>query len=118
MQKKEPNKEMNWKSFQSGGEEVHTLTEDEIPSHIHYSTSKLSQDLATNETPANGNVSSLANFGSGLSATHVKSFGPPTNLVDSTSSTTTSTGGSQSHNILQPYLAVNYIIAVQGINPL
>ena len=33
------------------------------------------------------------------------------------SETTGSTGGGQAHNNMQPYLTVNFIIALQGVYP-
>jgi microcystin-dependent protein len=103
---------------QNGGEETHTLIEDEMPSHTHNTSLKLSTDLATNETPSQGNLPALTNFTAGVATQRVKSFGPPTNFVNGHESTTSNTGASQPHNITQPYLAVNYIIAVNGINPI
>ncbi len=102
---------------QTGGEEAHTLTENEMPSHSHSTTQKLSTDYATNEIPQQGDISAAANHPAGVSMQTVKSFGSPTNLVDGHESTSSNTGTGQAHNIMQPYLAVNYIIAVEGINP-
>lgn len=102
---------------QSGGDETHTLTPSEMPAHSHNSTLKMSTDAATNETPLSGDTVAASNFGSGISAQNVKSFGSATNLVDGHQSETSCTGAGQPHTIVQPYLAVNYIIAVEGINP-
>ncbi|WP_431166072.1 phage tail protein [Tenacibaculum halocynthiae] len=116
----------NYSTGQKGGEETHVLKENEMPSHSHGTTSsnqyiQLSTDNAINETPQVGNVQALAQFGPGLSATSVKSFGPPTNLVNgqniNTNVTINSSGNNIAHNNLQPYLAINYIIALKGRIP-
>jgi microcystin-dependent protein len=39
------------------------------------------------------------------------------NLVALTSATVTSVGGSQAHENMQPYLTLNFTIALQGIFP-
>lgn len=103
---------------QTGGEETIQITEDQLPSHSHNSSLKLSSDLAVNETPQVGDTVAAAGFGSGLSATNVRAFGPANNLVDGHETTTSDTGGGLPVNLIQPYLALNYIIAVEGFNPL
>ena len=103
---------------QEGGAETHQLTEDEMPAHAHNFSPKYNADLAQNETPQSGDVAATSNFPGSLGVQNVKSFGPPTITVDGLESSTSSTGSSQPHNIVQPYLALNYIIAVEGFNPL
>lgn len=98
------------------GQEYHTLTVSEMPNHFHLNTSKLSTDPASHETPIAGDVPAAAQFGAGLGATQVKSFGPATNTVD-TNTPTTNAGGSQPHYNMQPYLTCNYIIALVGVFP-
>ncbi len=39
------------------------------------------------------------------------------NQVDLASSTLSTTGGGQAHTNLQPFLAINFIIALQGLYP-
>lgn len=104
---------------QNGGEETHTLIEDEMPSHTHNASLKLSTDLATNVTPITGDVSAPGIGDPAIgTGTPVKTFGNATNLIDGHEFPTTNTGGDQPFNIMQPYLAVNYIIATKGINPI
>ncbi|WP_299219384.1 tail fiber protein [uncultured Aquimarina sp.] len=114
-----------------GGGETHTLVTPELPSHNHLTqnsestdqTILLSTENAVNETPQAGDVPAVAQFGTGLSATKVKAFGPPTNPVNgqtirsNAGLTILNNGGGQSHNNMQPYLTTNYIIALQGLFP-
>ncbi|WP_422090542.1 phage tail protein [Tenacibaculum ovolyticum] len=115
------------------GQEVHTLTTLEMPSHNHLTSNngatdqhvQLSTNAAVNETPQTGDVPAAAEYGSGLSATKVKSFGPPTagNVVNGQTLSGNAglnilnNGGNQAHNNMQPYLTTNYIIALQGVFP-
>jgi len=89
-----------------GGEQAHTLSISEIPTHVH--TANGSSNGATTNTVA-GNV--LAN-------------GSPNELyvgaVDLTAlnpGTIANVGGSQAHLNMQPFLALNFCIALQGIFP-
>lgn len=70
---------------ETGGEKTHTLTIDEMPSHSH-------------------NIKTLDSAGSGPEIGTVNPYGS----LDGRS--TESVGGGQAHNILQPYIVLNYII--------
>jgi microcystin-dependent protein len=87
-----------------GGEEVVTLSEAQIPSHTH---SLGADNLAPDTTSPKNNLLSKRPI-----YTDDKS-----SLVNMASQTVASNGGGQSHNNNQPYLALNYIIALQGIYP-
>lgn len=114
-----------------GGQEYHNLLLTEMPSHNHIALNNaaqdqhvmLSKDAAVNQIPAEGDVPAAAQFGSGLNATKVNAFGPATNLVNgqaisgSSGFTIANNGGSQAHNNMQPFVTVNYLIALQGIFP-
>ena len=116
---------------QKAGAPTTTLTLAQIPSHNHLTQNVaaadqhilLSKDTAVNEIPAAGDVPAAAQFGNGLSGTKVKAFGPPTNTVNgqtisgNAGLTVLNNGGSQSHNNMQPYTSVNYIICTQGVFP-
>ncbi|MCB9797501.1 MAG: phage tail protein, partial [Alphaproteobacteria bacterium] len=85
---------------QQGGSETNTLTVSNMPSHNH----SVSITTYTKDGPA-GNPT-------GLLETTIDPSNPTTE-----GTTTANTGGNQSVNNLQPYLAINYIIALQGIFP-
>lgn len=116
---------------QKSGQERHTLSIQEMPSHNHLTQNNtttdqhilLSAEQAVNEVPAPGDVAAVANYVDGLQSKNVKSFGPPNNLVNgqaisgNAGLTILNTGGQQPHNIMQPYLAINFIIALEGTYP-
>ena len=91
---------------QRGGEVTHTLSTPELPSHGH--PVKASSSAADTANPVG---SFLANSGN-------------TNFIPAASANTTLTpatvgadGGSQPHENESPFLAINFIIALQGIFP-
>lgn len=87
---------------QSAGEEAHTLTIPELPTHTHVPLANTNQ--ANQGSPANNYWSATGSYApspSGLmSSTEIQPF-----------------GGSQAHNNLSPFLVLNFIIALQGIFP-
>jgi microcystin-dependent protein len=99
-----------------GGNESTTLTEANLPAHNHDVTATAKcKSTAGNSNDAVGNV--WADDAGRASATF-SSAAPDadmnTNSIDAVSQ---NTGGSQPFNNMQPYLAVNYIIALQGTFP-
>jgi microcystin-dependent protein len=89
-----------------GGEQSHTLSIQEIPAHTH--TAQVQTTNGGTGAPANnlfGGVPSYAYRNS------------PTNLTSLVASTITNAGGSQAHLNLQPFLVLNFCIALQGIFP-
>ncbi len=92
------------------GAETVTLSESQIPSHSHTAraqTAAGNAGLAPSNTTAIGRAAQGDLYQSNTSA----------NLVDLASSTLATTGGSQSHTNLQPFLTLNYIIALVGLYP-
>ncbi len=115
------------------GVETVTLSQLELPSHTHATQNVpsadqsvlLSTEDAVNEIPDAGDVPAIANYANGLATERVKSFGPPATgkvvegqkLSGNAGLVIANNGGSQSHNNVQPYLALNYIIAMVGLYP-
>lgn len=91
---------------QSGGEAVHILTTSEIPSHNH----------ALRADAANGTAADAAGLNLARNPAGIPEFGAGTGAVMGAGSIA-SAGGSLGHNNLPPFLALNFIIATQGIYP-
>jgi len=89
---------------QKGGVETVTLTEAHMPSHRH--TLIGSERAGREVTPANNF------FGTGEAY-----YTTDSNLSPAAEQVLPNTGGSQAHNNMQPYLAINYIIALVGLYP-
>lgn len=90
---------------QVAGETAHTVILSELPQHLH----------TAGATSAAGNTAKPA--GAVLSTADVKMYAPASNFTALVPGSAANTGGSQPHNNLQPYLVMNYIVALQGIFP-
>lgn len=90
---------------QKSGVETVTLSSAEMPNHTHQFNA--SSTAGNSPTPSN-NV--LAQVGAAL-------YTDATNLTPLASSAITSTGGSQSHDNMQPYTTLSFCIALQGLFP-
>ena len=89
---------------EKGGEQAHTLTQAEMPTHTHF----LNGFSDNADTPiAAGNLLASA---AGL-------YGPANSLTSLIPATVTNVGGSQAHLNMQPFLTLNFSIALQGIFP-
>jgi microcystin-dependent protein len=88
-----------------GGEQGHTLSISEIPTHVH---SALASSVATG-----GSADPTNKFLGG--ATNV--YNAATSLTAMNPTQITSIGGSQAHLNMQPFLVLNLSIALQGIFP-
>jgi len=85
---------------ESAGEEIHTLLTTEIPAHTHGIAAAAAQ---TTNRPAGAVAARGGVYASAGDGTQMQPTGQ--------------SGGSQPHNNLQPYLVLNYCIALQGIFP-
>ena len=96
---------------QAGGEPAHTVTISELPQHLH--------TLNASKTTGNQNNPSFSGVGNILAQ---EPGNPYSNALSPSAASlnpasVSSVGGSQPHNNLQPYLVLNYIIALQGVFP-
>jgi microcystin-dependent protein len=89
-----------------GGEQAHTLSIGEIPTHTH----------VLNATSNNGQA--LIPTGNLLAKnTNLGYHSPDNNLVAMNAGSITNVGGSQAHLNMQPFLTLTFCIALQGIFP-
>jgi len=110
---------------QVGGTENTTLTINNLPSHLHSValtvTVSASNAQAVNSTPASGN--SLASPYDVLNSNPIAGYATsapntPINIGGgAVAGNTGLTGNNQPFSNIQPYLSVNYCIALQGIFP-
>lgn len=89
-----------------GGEQAHTLSIAELPTHLHVLNGTTNN--AAN-TPANNTLL-------GKSAPQA-AYGGPANLAAMNVGSIANTGGSQAHLNMQPFLTLSFCIALQGIFP-
>ena len=89
---------------QGGGEQMHTLTLAELPRHTHTLMG------------TGANADAPVPTGS-LLATASNLYTPAANLVPLDASSVSLVGDSQPHPNMQPYMVLNFCIALQGIFP-
>ncbi|WP_040280438.1 phage tail protein [Psychroserpens damuponensis] len=100
-----------------GGKENTILTVANMPSHSH-DGSGLSVSLACNEDDGDSNEPSGNNFGIAGSGSPYNSSSNDATFGGATiSGSTANQGNGQSLDIQNPFLGINYIIALQGVFP-
>jgi len=84
------------------GEEAHTITQSEMAAHNHF----------VNCSTQNGNSADI-----NILAAMSEAYTTPNDLTTLQPATVTNVGGSQPHTNVQPYLVLNWCIALIGIFP-
>jgi microcystin-dependent protein len=87
-----------------GGEQTHTLSISEVPTHTHVASG--TSDSGDTVIPGGNLLGAAADL-----------YGPATNLTPLAPASLANAGGSQPHENMQPYLVLNFCIALQGIFP-
>jgi microcystin-dependent protein len=90
---------------EAGGENAHTLSQNEMPSHTH--------TLAAAGVQGTTGNPSGAFLASSLDLIYVG----PQSLVAMNPGTIGNAGGSQPHTNVQPSLVINFVVALQGVFP-
>jgi microcystin-dependent protein len=88
------------------GQEAHTIILSELPTHTHFA--QASSATATAVVPTNSHVVAQGAF---------ESYRAPSSLATMDPATIANVGGSQPHLNMQPFLVLNFCIALQGIFP-
>ena len=101
----------NYSMGQSGGQENHTLTQGEMPQHTHQLQAYGS--AGTSRTAQNNLLGSESQNKTSFYAPVPP--GSPNVLMSPQS--LANAGGTQPHNNMQPYLVINFSIALAGIFP-
>ena len=91
---------------EAGGQTAHTVTQSEMPQHTHFH--QVTNNVGTDSNPNSGLV---------ISKAVAQSYGAAANLTTMNNQTISNVGGSQPHENRQPYLVLNFIVALQGIFP-
>ena len=104
---------VTYKVKESGGERLHKLTIKEMPSHNHTGTTNNS-GLHNHGLPTTGNYDGGGtgyDDGGGNNPNYTRCFSA-TNGLHNHNLIINNTGSDNPHNLMQPYLVVNYIIKI------
>lgn len=94
---------------ETGGEQAHTVTLNELPTHAHFAQATSTQASNTTNSAAPTRTLANSNFSFGWASAN--------NLIAFAGNEISNVGGSQAHENRQPFLALNFCIALQGIFP-
>ena len=86
------------------GEQAHTVNINEIPTHTHVLNA--SSNTGDTPVPSNNVLAQASNV-----------YRAEDNLTSLNPAAVSNVGGSQAHENMQPYLTLNFCIALQGIFP-
>lgn len=93
------------------GTETNTMTEAQMPSHTH------TGGIQTTDTAANSRNAKSDAFGFDDQNTYVDGTNPSANFMRNVTVLIQNKGGGQAQNNMQPYLALRYCVALQGVFP-
>lgn len=91
---------------QKGGTETVTISEAQMPAHTHTLRGTVSRG-GSSQPQGNAFNRSVGEF----------AYNAPNNLTGMAPTMAADSGGSQAHNNMQPFLAINFIIALVGLYP-
>ena len=94
---------------ETGGSETVSLLESEIPAHSH--------GMMANTTTGTKSIPTGNSLARASGATPYLAASPPPALTPMSDQAIAPAGGDQPHNNMQPYLTLNFCIALQGVFP-
>ncbi len=93
------------------GVETVVITEAQLPTHTHTGTMKAASTIGDAASPSGNHLAQSNDGENNFSSSSLDS------ALAADSLTLASTGSSQAHNNMPPFLAINFSIALQGIFP-
>lgn len=104
----------NYVMGETGGSENVNLTQAQMPSHNHLINVNNANGTASDPT---GGIPAKGYTGDGRNPTLIPNYTTANATGQFAPNAVTQTGGSQPHQNIQPYLCVNFIIALVGVFP-